>query len=115
VGRRAEGLAASEEATAIRRRLAEANPDAYEPALATSLWATAWTLVQGPENLPLALETVAEAVEIFARLAAQEPAVFNGRLEAARSTQIEVLEGMGHGEEATALRLQMESTTAEET
>ncbi|MHA6757954.1 hypothetical protein [Streptacidiphilus sp. PAMC 29251] len=32
-----EGLAAIEEATAIRRRLAGANPDAYEPDLATPL------------------------------------------------------------------------------
>ncbi|MFB7398418.1 tetratricopeptide repeat protein, partial [Streptomyces sp. NPDC056191] len=37
VGRRAEGLAAVEEALAIRRTLAEANPDAYLPSLATSL------------------------------------------------------------------------------
>jgi len=101
------------ELTSTYRRLAQANPDAYEPDLAGSLWATAWMLVQGPENLPLALETVTEAVEIFTRLAAQEPAAFNDRLDAARSTQIQVLEGMGHDEDATALRLQMESTTAE--
>ncbi|MFE6788215.1 tetratricopeptide repeat protein [Streptomyces sp. NPDC057680] len=37
VGRRAEGLAAVEEALAIRRTLAEANPDAYLPDLASSL------------------------------------------------------------------------------
>ncbi|MFB7675809.1 tetratricopeptide repeat protein [Kitasatospora purpeofusca] len=37
VGRRAEGLAAVEEAVAIRRTLAEANPDAYLPDLAGTL------------------------------------------------------------------------------
>ncbi|MGC4799214.1 hypothetical protein ACLQ3H_34500, partial [Micromonospora saelicesensis] len=37
LGRRDEGLAVSEEATAIYRRLTEANPAAYLPNLATSL------------------------------------------------------------------------------
>jgi len=37
LGRREQALAASEEAVAIRRRLAEARPDAFLPDLATSL------------------------------------------------------------------------------
>jgi hypothetical protein len=36
-GRRAEGLAASQEAVQVWRRLAAANPAAYEPELAGSL------------------------------------------------------------------------------
>jgi hypothetical protein len=37
LGRREEGLAAVEEAVGIRRRLAEARPDAFLPDLAMSL------------------------------------------------------------------------------
>jgi hypothetical protein len=37
VGRREEGLAPAEEAVAIYRRLAQTNPDAFLPGLATSL------------------------------------------------------------------------------
>ena len=110
-GRQAEDLAAIEEATAIRRRLAAGNPDAYEPALATSLSARARTAVRGTEDLPLALESVTEAVEIFARLAEQMPAAYGGRLRAARGTLAEVLESMGHAREAAELRRQLKGAT----
>ncbi|PKV84259.1 tetratricopeptide repeat protein [Streptomyces sp. TLI_146] len=104
VGRRAEGLTASEEATAIRRRLAAANPDAYEPDLAASLWATAWVQLRGPENLPLALEAVTEAVAIFTKLAEHTPAAYRDRLQAARGTLADVLEAMGSAQEASDVR-----------
>jgi hypothetical protein len=45
LGRRKEALAPAEEATGIYRRLAEANPGAYLPDLAMSLWAYAWVCV----------------------------------------------------------------------
>ncbi|HSV65622.1 MAG TPA: trypsin-like peptidase domain-containing protein [Mycobacteriales bacterium] len=46
LGRREEGLAAVEEAVRIRRRLAEARPDAFLPDLARSLRVQAWLLEQ---------------------------------------------------------------------
>ena len=46
LGRREEALAASQEAVAIRRRLAETRPDAFLPDLATSLGARGQALTQ---------------------------------------------------------------------
>ncbi|MEU4995685.1 hypothetical protein [Streptomyces sp. NPDC021622] len=93
-------MSAIGEAIAIRRRLAADNPDAYEPDLATSLWATAWVLVSGPEDLSRALEAAAESVEIFTKLAERMPAAYQARLRAAKGTRNEVLKAMGRAQQA---------------
>jgi hypothetical protein len=71
-GRREQALAPAEEAVAIRRRLAEANPDAYLPNLAQSLNILGIVLLElGRREQSLAV--VEEAVAIRRRLAEANP------------------------------------------
>ncbi|WP_198166860.1 hypothetical protein, partial [Micromonospora rifamycinica] len=60
-----EALVPSEEAVSIRRRLAEANPAAYLPDLAMSLWAYGWVCVNVKANFVEALEATTEAITIY--------------------------------------------------
>ncbi|MBC7243145.1 MAG: tetratricopeptide repeat protein, partial [Anaerolineae bacterium] len=71
LGRPQEALPLAQEALAIRRRLAEVNPDAFLPDLAMSLHNLAKFLsAQGrpQEALPLALEAVQTLAPFFAGL-----------------------------------------------
>ncbi|MDQ3988331.1 MAG: hypothetical protein M3291_03870, partial [Actinomycetota bacterium] len=61
LGQREAALAPTEEAVAIRRWLAEANPAAYLPALARGLWGFAWVRAAGGLELPEALAAAEEA------------------------------------------------------
>ncbi len=62
-------LQATEEAVEIYRRLAAANPAAFEPELARGLWTSAWPRAATQIELTEALVTAQEAVDISARLA----------------------------------------------
>ncbi|MCK9921770.1 tetratricopeptide repeat protein, partial [Frankia sp. AgPm24] len=68
-GRREEALAATEQAVEIRRRLAAANPAAFEPDLARSL-TNLGALLSGLGRREEALAATEQAVEIYRRLAA---------------------------------------------
>ncbi|MFE0131341.1 tetratricopeptide repeat protein, partial [Streptomyces sp. NPDC059037] len=82
LGRRAEALTASEEATAVYRRLAADNPDAYESDLAGSLnnlsvdYGAVGRRAEG-------LSAIVEATEIRRRLAAANPDAYEPDLAGA--------------------------------
>jgi len=71
LGRREEALAASQEAVAIRRRLAETRPDAFLPDLARSLGAQGHALAQAERHADAAfhegLAIIAPFVERYAQ------------------------------------------------
>ena len=75
VGRRDDALAATEEAVAIYRRLAEAAPDAFEPDLARSL-SNLGADYSGVGRRDDALAATEEAVAIYRRLAEAAPDAF---------------------------------------
>jgi tetratricopeptide (TPR) repeat protein len=68
-------LRAIEEAVEIYRRLAQAQPAAFEPALASSLNNLSNRLSDSGDR-PGALRAIEEAVEIYRRLAQAQPAAF---------------------------------------
>lgn len=74
-------LAPAQEAVTIRRRLAQANPAAYEPVLAGSLW-TAMRCLAATDQPGQALSYGREALQRFAPLAAREPARFESHRQA---------------------------------
>jgi tetratricopeptide repeat protein len=83
--RLAEGVTAAEEAVAMRRRLAAASPDAYKPALATSLnTVSIWYGDAGRRAEGLA--AIEEAVAIYRRLAGANPGAYEQGLAAALNT-----------------------------
>jgi tetratricopeptide (TPR) repeat protein len=108
LGRREQALAPAEEATGIYRRLAEANPDAYLPDLANSLWAYGLVCVNVKANYAQALEAVTEAINIYEPLVRHLPQVFVGPMYSACRTLTDVLDGLGRAEEATELRQQLD-------
>ncbi|MGA9363500.1 MAG: tetratricopeptide repeat-containing protein [Bacteroidota bacterium] len=75
VGDRRGALDAIKEAVEIRRRLAVANPAAFEPNLATSLNNLSGRLSDVGDRRG-ALDAIKEAVETYRRLAAANPAAF---------------------------------------
>jgi hypothetical protein len=85
-GRRAEALAASQEAVDLYRELAAGNRDAYLPDLATSLWNVGYVARILEETSEQILDAVAEGVRYFDELAASEPQAFTARRDAAAST-----------------------------
>ena len=101
VGRREEALAAAEEAVAIRRRLAEQNPQAYEPYLAMSLNNLARSLAEMGRREE-ALSAAEEAVAIRRRLAKQNPQAYEPDLALSLTALAAVLSYMGRREEALA-------------
>ncbi len=74
-GDRPGALRAIEEAVEIYRRLAQAQPAAFEPALAMSLNNLSNRLSDSGDR-PGALRAIEEAVEIYRRLAQAQPAAF---------------------------------------
>ncbi|SCE78449.1 hypothetical protein GA0070563_1021, partial [Micromonospora carbonacea] len=104
-------LAPTEEATNIHRPLAEANPAAYLPDLARSLWIYGWLCVTMKANYAEALESVTEAISLYERLAERSPDVFAGPLVAVYQTMAIVLDGLGRAGEAAELRRQLDQET----
>ena len=101
LGRREEALAASQEAVEIRRRLAQARPDAFLPDLATSLN----NLGNHLSNLGLSEEALAasrEAVDIYRRLAQSGPNTFPPALATSLNNLGGDLSNLGLHEEALA-------------
>lgn len=100
MGRREEALTATEQAVEIYRRLAAARPDAFEPDLATSLWAVGWVVANTIDGCPEpvirhGLKSTGKAVDLFEEWAARHPQVFAGALESARATLDELREALG--------------------
>lgn len=104
VGDKRAALAPTEEAVTIRRRLAEAEPAAYLPDLATALWGFAWVRAAGQLDLGDAVAAIEEATAIYRSLAQTLPLAFTGYVRATMSTHAEVLEGLGRSGEAEELR-----------
>ncbi|MFV2099068.1 tetratricopeptide repeat protein, partial [Micromonospora sp. LOL_014] len=112
-GRREEALDASTEAAELYRRLAQANPEAYEPDVARSLGVSAWVRVAHQYQLPEALTTATESVERYEKLFQQIPMAYSRRLAGALGTLADVLDGLGRGDEATAVRARRDALTDE--
>ncbi|MCO6011089.1 tetratricopeptide repeat protein [Actinoallomurus purpureus] len=97
-----QALTATQEAVDTRRRLAQANPDAYEPDLARSL-----------NNLSVALSEVGrweraltvtqEAVRVYRRLAQAKPDAYEPDLARSLNNLSADLSGMGRWEEALTI------------
>jgi hypothetical protein len=109
VGDKRAALEPTREAVATYRRLAEAEPAAYLPALAMALWGYAWVRVGEAAELPTALPAAQEAVTIYEQLCGVLPEAFAGHLRAATATQADVLDGLGRHTEATELRKRLAS------
>ncbi|WFE20287.1 tetratricopeptide repeat-containing protein [Solwaraspora sp. WMMD937] len=112
LGRRDEAVDATDEAVTIRRRLATVNPAAYEPDLAMSLGASAWVRVAHQYKLPEAFKAMTESVERYEKLFRQIPMAYVGDLVRALGTLADVLDGLGRGDEATAVRARRDALTA---
>ncbi|MFY9617056.1 MAG: hypothetical protein WAQ31_03290 [Arcanobacterium sp.] len=99
VGRRVEALAAIEEAVGLYRRLAEANPAAYEPDLAASLHN--YSIQVGAVGRHVeALAPIEEAVGLYRRLAAEMPQAYGGRLGNSLLLYSRLLQKLGRAREA---------------
>jgi hypothetical protein len=85
-GHHQQALAPSQDAAELYRQLAQANPAAYLPNLATSLWGYAWVCVNIDRDLSGALAAAQEAISLYTRLAERSPAVFAGHLVVACRT-----------------------------
>ena len=115
VGDKRAALAPTQEAVTIRRRLAEAEPAAYLPDLAMALWGFASVRVGEAPELPDALSAVQQAVEIYEHLCLGLPAAFVGYLRAARTTQADVLDGLGRLDKAAEIRRHLTPGSADDT
>jgi hypothetical protein len=82
VGRRAEGLVASEESVEAYRRLAAENPAVYEPQLAVALNNLSNRQSDAGRRTE-ALATVEESADVYRRLAAENPAAYEPHLAVA--------------------------------
>jgi tetratricopeptide (TPR) repeat protein len=79
-------VAAGDQAVAIYRDLAPEYPEEYEPQLARSLIMTAWSrLLSGAGRQPPCLAELAEAAEIYGRLATAQPGTYTGPLSTVQS------------------------------
>ena len=101
VGRREDALAPAEEAVQIRRRLAQANPAAYEPDLARSL-NNLGIRYSGVGRREDALAPAEEAVQIYRRLAQANPAAYEPALARALNNLGTSYSEVGRREDALA-------------
>ena len=99
IGRHEEALEASREAVEIRRDLAEAQPDAFRPDLASSLNNLSNRLANVGQREE-ALEAGREAVEIYRDLAVARPDAFRPYLALSLSSFSSRLADVGRREEA---------------
>ncbi len=104
LGRREDALAAATEAAHVYRNLARAQPEAFRPALATSLGNVARTLAEIGRRED-ALATATEAAEIYRDLARTQPEAFAPDLAASLNNLAGALSGLRrHGDALTAAR-----------
>ncbi len=101
MGRRADALAAAQEAVEIRRALAKLNPDAFQPALASSLNNLANHLSAMGRRAD-ALAPAQEAVDLYRALAKLNPDAFQPALAMSLGTRGRILEANERLEEALA-------------
>ncbi|MFD0159966.1 hypothetical protein ACFVHJ_24495, partial [Streptomyces sp. NPDC127139] len=101
-GRHGEALTTTEQAGEIWRRLAQDNPAAYEPNLATSLTVLAM-LLAAKSDLYEALRATEEAVALCYRHVATAPHLLL-RLHAVMGLQADLLERQGLQEESETVR-----------
>ncbi len=99
LGRREEALTATQEAVGIYRQLAQANPQAFLPDLATSLNNLGYML-SALGRREEALTATQEAVEIRRKLAQANPQAFLPDLARSMGMLGTVLRGLGHHEQA---------------
>ncbi|MBL7519161.1 tetratricopeptide repeat protein, partial [Frankia sp. CNm7] len=104
-GRREEALAAGEQGVEIRRRLAGANPAAFEPDLAAAL-TNLGAMLSGLGRREEALVTTEQAVEIYRRLAGANPAAFEPDLARSLTNLGALLSELGRRKEALAATAQ---------
>ncbi|WP_436533155.1 tetratricopeptide repeat protein [Actinoplanes sp. HUAS TT8] len=100
-GRREQALAAAEKALAIRRRLAEENPDTHRPDLAVSLNDLGLRLSESGRR-EQAIAPVQEAAVVFRRLAAADPDTYLPHLGASMNNLGALLARLGRHEQALA-------------
>ncbi len=103
LGRREEALAAAEEATAIRRELTDARPDAFRPLLAGSLHNLAYRLADLGRREE-ALAAIDEAVTIRRELATRWPNAHRDDLE----RSLRVAGWLQHGKSGASPRVPKE-------
>ena len=102
-GRRDEALKTAQEATNLYRTLAEHNPAAHTPNLATSLNNLAIYLDRSGQQRE-ALQTAQEAVTIRRKLAEHNPAAHTPNLTRSLNTYADILERSGNTKEAARIR-----------
>ena len=83
-------LKTAEKAVELRRKLAQGNPAAYTPDLATSLCVFAMACASG-DRLPDGIVAAREAVALLEPFADQSPAAFGGLLQAATQLRDQLL------------------------
>lgn len=101
LGRREEALATIEQAVAIRRQLAEADPDTFLPGLAAALNNQSGRLAE-LGRWEEALATAGEAITLYRRLAKARPDAFLPGLAATLNNRSLQLTTLGRWEEAMA-------------
>ncbi len=99
LGRREEALAATQEAVAIRRELAEAHPAAFRPDLASSLGNLGNQLSDLGQREE-ALVATQEAAALYRELAEAHPAAFRSDLARSLGAQGSILSAMERPQEA---------------
>lgn len=104
VGRREPALTASAEAARLRRELVGTDRDAYLPDLATSLLTEASVYLALGSSPDRGMTAAQECVELFGELANRYPDAFDGRLQAAIQTLIELCQAAGDHFTASHLR-----------
>jgi hypothetical protein len=99
-----EALTLAKEAVTIRRRLAAADPEQYVRWLAYSLTGYARVCLRTNRNLPGALRAASQSVELYTDLAEQNQAQYAGPFLVAYHLLADVLDRMGHTDEAARMR-----------
>ncbi|MGH3991959.1 MAG: tetratricopeptide repeat protein, partial [Pseudonocardiaceae bacterium] len=100
-GQREQALAATVEAVEIRRRLAQTNPAAFEPDLASAL-NNLGAMLSNLGRREEALAATVEAADVYRRLAQTNPAAFEPDLAMALNNLGMMLSNLGRREEALA-------------
>jgi tetratricopeptide (TPR) repeat protein len=94
-GMHEEAETAFTEAMVIRRRMADADPVAYDHYLASAVWRHALAL-QRADRLPEADAAIREAVERFTRLEADRSEVYGVFLAQTREALADIRAALGH-------------------